>query len=293
MIERDTRVRMNADALLEAGRRKAGVGLAIGIGVVAIIAIAGLLLLKRSLPNRDRKPARREARHPTIMPYVLGLLGPLVAQVLRPEGARNRPLLGLLLPSLGFLFDRRPAADGATHDEIDEQPRPAVPGLSAPPMPAVRTVQQVDLKRYLGHWYEIARLPTRDERDCVGDVSATYTLHPTRGLIAVHNRCRMASGKFRSARGVAQVVRGSANARLKVSFAPALLRPLPIVWSDYWILEVDADYRQALVGTPDRRYLWILARTPTLADADREHLTEHALEQGYDTSAMIFTEQRA
>ena len=295
VIERDASVRLSVHALLDAGRRKAGVGLAIGI---AIVAVGGLLLLKFLLSRGDREPARRSAS-PTVMPYVLGLLGPLVARALRPDGARSPrggedPLLGLILPSLGFLFNRRAPADAPVQvgTATADNPQPPIPAISAPPSPPVRAAQQVDLKRYLGHWYEIARLPMRYERHCVSDVSATYTLHPTRGLVAVHNCCREANGRLRSARGVAHVVKGSANARLKVSFAPALLRPLPIVWSDYWILEVDADYRYALVGTPDRRCLWFLSRTPTLADADCARLIEHARQQGYATSKLIFSPQQ-
>jgi lipocalin len=131
----------------------------------------------------------------------------------------------------------------------------------------VYTVDNVNLDRYLGDWFEIARFPNRFQRACAGDVRASYARR-TDGRIAVINRCRTADGRVTEARGVARVVDPRTFAKLKVRFAPAMLSFLPVVWGDYWILALASDYSWAVVGSPNREYLWILARTPTL-DAER------------------------
>jgi apolipoprotein D and lipocalin family protein len=143
----------------------------------------------------------------------------------------------------------------------------AVSMFAAESAAAVRTVDSVDLDRYLGEWVEIARFPNRFQRTCAGDVRATYLRRPD-GRIDVINRCRTADRGVIEARGVARVVDSRTSAKLKVRFAPALLSFLPIVWGDYWILGLAPDYSWAVVGSPDREYLWILARTPNIA-ADR------------------------
>jgi apolipoprotein D and lipocalin family protein len=131
----------------------------------------------------------------------------------------------------------------------------------------VRTVPFVDLERYLGDWFEIARYPNRFQRSCLGglgDVRATYARRPD-GRLDVINRCRTADG-WTEARGVARVVDERTFARLQVRFAPAWLSFVPYVWGDYWIIGLADDYSWAVVGSPDRNYLWILARSPQLDD---------------------------
>jgi apolipoprotein D and lipocalin family protein len=131
----------------------------------------------------------------------------------------------------------------------------------------VRTVDAVDLDRYLGDWFEIARFPTKFQRNCAGDVRTTYARRSD-GHVDVINRCRTADGGTVEAKGVARIVDTRTSAKLKVRFAPAVLSFLPFVWGDYWILGLADDYSWAVVGSPDRDYLWILARTPGL-DAER------------------------
>ena len=125
----------------------------------------------------------------------------------------------------------------------------------------VRTVPAVDLDRYAGDWFEIARYPNRFQRACAGEVRASYARRPD-GRIDVVNRCASADGSIIEARGIARVVDTETRAKLKVRFAPAVLSFLPFVWGDYWIIGLGDDYTWAVVGTPDRKYLWILARTP-------------------------------
>ena len=124
--------------------------------------------------------------------------------------------------------------------------------IAAAPLP---TQDWVDLARYAGHWYEIARLPNRFQEQCAGDVAATYTPRPD-GRVTVVNECRKADGQTTRAEGVARRAdeKGPAS-RLKVRFAPAVLSFLPFVWGDYWILELDREYGYAVVGDPSRKYL--------------------------------------
>jgi len=105
---------------------------------------------------------------------------------------------------------------------------------------AVTTVDRVDLDRYLGQWHEIARFPNRFQRQCLGDVRATYARRPD-GRLDVINECRTGDGGASRAAGVARVVDGSGGARLKVRFAPAILSFLPMVWGDYWVLALGSD----------------------------------------------------
>jgi len=135
------------------------------------------------------------------------------------------------------------------------------------PLTPVRTVDAVDLNRYVGEWFEVARFPNRFQRQCASDVRASYTQRPD-DRIDVINRCRTEDGSITEAHGVARVTDDRTFAQLKVRFAPAVLSFLPFVWGDYWILGLASDYSWATVGSPDRNYLWILARTPS-PDADR------------------------
>lgn len=153
-------------------------------------------------------------------------------------------------------------------------------------------VEHVALDRYIGRWYEVARLPNRFERACAGDVTATYALLP-QGRLAVVNQCRKADGTVMAARGVARPVDKTSTARLEVRFAPAWLGFLPIVWGDYWIIALADDYSWSLVGSPDREYLWILSRHPSMEREQVNALLARANRLGFDTSRIIQVENRA
>jgi apolipoprotein D and lipocalin family protein len=153
----------------------------------------------------------------------------------------------------------------------------------------VRTVPSVDLDRYLGDWFEIARLPNRFQRECVGDVRATY-VRRSDGLLDVVNRCRTLEGET-EARGIARIVDERAFAKLKVRFAPAWLSWLPMVWGDYWIIGLAPDYSWAVVGEPGRNYLWILARAPQLDDESIAAARSAARASGYDVDRLVPTPQ--
>lgn len=155
----------------------------------------------------------------------------------------------------------------------------------ASPQPPLEVVEEVDLDRYLGRWYEIASIPQRFQRGCVAS-RATYTARPD-GRIGVLNECRDESfdGKLRRAEAVAWVANPAESpAKLKVQF----------FWpfrGDYWIIELDPDYRYAAVGHPSRDYLWILARTPALDPVLYRELSARLEAQGYDLSRLRPTPQ--
>lgn len=155
---------------------------------------------------------------------------------------------------------------------------------------AVTTVPSVDIDRYLGDWFEVARFPNRFQRQCAGDVKANYARRPD-GRIDVTNGCRKGDGQTSVAKGVARVVDATTRSKLKVRFAPAVLSFLPFVWGDYWIIGLDENYRWAVVGSPGRDYLWILSRTPQLDEALFQRAIDCARANGFDVSRLQRTRQ--
>lgn len=146
-------------------------------------------------------------------------------------------------------------------------------------------VAQVDLNRYLGKWYEIATIPMRFQKGCTC-VTAEYSLKDN-GRIKVVNSCHKDSlaGPFKSVTGQAKVVKGSNNAKLKVSF----FWPF---WGDYWIINLDREhYQWAVVSGQSRATLWILSRTPRMDDAVYEKLVEYCKSVGLNTDLLVKTDQ--
>jgi len=158
------------------------------------------------------------------------------------------------------------------------------------PQPPVQTVAAVDLNRYLGTWYEIARFPNsfqdRPDRRCIA-TTATYAMRPD-GQVAVTNRCLDAAHENREtvARGTAYAVEGTNNARLRVTF----FWPF---YGDYWVIGLDPAYRWAVVGAPGRDYLWILSRTPEMAPGDYAEAVGIAAAQGFEIGSLQPTPQPA
>ena len=149
----------------------------------------------------------------------------------------------------------------------------------------LETVARVEVDRYAGTWHEVALYPNRFQQACAADTTATYTLLGE-GRIGVLNRCRRADGSEMSVNGVAEVVDAATNAKLKVSFLPSWLRWTGIGRGDYWVLHLSPDYRVAIIGEPSREYLWILARTPTLPDAEYQALMPKVRSAGYDPGRL-------
>ncbi|HWK63599.1 MAG TPA: lipocalin family protein [Rhizobiaceae bacterium] len=152
-------------------------------------------------------------------------------------------------------------------------------------MTDVAAVPRLDLNRYLGRWYEICRLPLKWEDETATDITANYSLNDA-GKVRVDNRCFNAAGKPTEAVGEASPV-DETNSRLKVTFLPKGLRWLPFTEGDYWVLKIDPDYRTSLVGTPDRKNLWVLHREPSLADETLQDYLADARRQGFDLANLI------
>ena len=159
------------------------------------------------------------------------------------------------------------------------QSQPDHRAQTAPPA----TVERLDLARYEGVWHEIYRYPNRFEEGCA-DVTATYRVLDE-ARVGVTNRC-VRDGEETLAEGVA---RRTGNATLEVRFAPAFLAALPFVWGDYWVLALEGDYEGALVGSPDGKYLWVLAREAAPDEAMIARLVQAAEARGYDTDALVRT----
>jgi apolipoprotein D and lipocalin family protein len=153
---------------------------------------------------------------------------------------------------------------------------------------AMKTVTVVDLDRYAGHWYEISRLPNRFQKGCSGNVTAEYVVRED-GRIDVINRCSATDGEEIRAEGVARIVDDTTRAKLKVRFAPAFLSFLPMVWGNYWIIDLAPDYSYAVVGEPSRKYLWVLSREQAMEEATYRGILERIKAQGYDPNDLVPT----
>jgi apolipoprotein D and lipocalin family protein len=143
----------------------------------------------------------------------------------------------------------------------------------------LEVVPHVELEKYLGKWFEIAHLPARFQEGC-SETTATYALSKN-GSISVLNECRR-KGKVTQAKGKAKVVDKATGAKLKVTF----FWPF---YGDYWIIKLGNDYDYAVVGTPNRKYLWILSRTPQMDDKLFSQLTEFVTSKGFDAGSLIKT----
>jgi apolipoprotein D and lipocalin family protein len=156
---------------------------------------------------------------------------------------------------------------------------------------APASAASVDLGRYAGRWYEIARLPTRFQKANQAAV-AEYGANAD-GTLSVRNVAIRPDGSRREIRGSARVLNPPANTKLAVRFDTWFGPLIPVPKEgNYWILYLDEAYREALVGTPNRRYLWLLARDPTLPEPRYAALVARADELGFDTSRLVKVPQR-
>ncbi len=150
---------------------------------------------------------------------------------------------------------------------------------------AVTAITSLDLNRYLGKWYELCRLPMKYEDETATDITARYSLNAS-GAVRVDNRCFDEKDKPKQAIGEATPVDDS-KSRLKVTFLPKFMRWIPLTSGDYWVLKLDPGYQVSLVGSPDRKYLWLLARDPDLAQGVRDEYLAEAERQGFDLTNLI------
>jgi apolipoprotein D and lipocalin family protein len=154
-------------------------------------------------------------------------------------------------------------------------------------------VTSIDLQRYQGTWHQVALYPNRFQKSCASNTRAVYVPEPG-GTVQVTNRCRTLEGKEMQVVGQARsahtaVLSGSqlTPPQLQVRFAPAWLAWLPFVWGDYWVIQLAPDYRYAVVGEPQREFLWVLARDTQLSAADWAGIESKLKEQGYDPARLM------
>lgn len=144
-----------------------------------------------------------------------------------------------------------------------------------------QTVTHVDLIKYGGVWHEIARKPMFFQRNCTSDITAEYTPQND-GSIQIVNRCKKADGSYIEAKGHATVEPDSGNSKLSVSFFWPISKP-------YWILWQSADSLVTLIGSPNRKYLWLLSRTDTINTQTEMAALNYARIQGYEINDLIYT----
>ena len=153
-------------------------------------------------------------------------------------------------------------------------------------VPPLKPIASLDLPRYMGRWYELARYPNRFQQDCAGAATADYSLQPGGGVRVV-NQCPKPGGQVDEAIGEARRVGPEGASTLQVRFAPAWLSFLPMVWGNYWVVELDAAYQLAVVSEPRREYLWVLARQPSLPATDWTALNARLQALGFDPARLV------
>ncbi len=168
----------------------------------------------------------------------------------------------------------------------------AAAGAQAADPPALQAIPSLDVPRYMGRWYEIAKFPNRFQKQCIGNTTAEYQALEGQQLRVI-NRCRKAGGTWDEAEGLARQIGNPDSARLKVRFAPSWLSFVPFVWGDYWVVDLDKDYQLAAVSEPKREYLWVLSRTPEVAPEKYDALLQRLRAMGLDITKLETTQQAA
>ena len=154
----------------------------------------------------------------------------------------------------------------------------------------LQTIAALEVPRYMGTWYEITKFPNWFQKKCVGATRAEYRQLPDGG-IEVINRCRLDNGEMNEAIGKGRQVGPAHSSKLKVRFAPDWLAFLPMVWGDYWVIDLDADYQLVAVSEPQREYLWVLSRTPQVDPQRYQALLQRLSQQGFDVRKLEPTRQ--
>ena len=286
LVARDLAVRLEIRSLTARARvafkpanLMQSAGKALGLGGGMALGAVGLLWLWRSrrpsLATGSSSRGRGEHDSPATssmfsLASLVGLGWPLMPDRIRdlmsPGVARMLVTLGM--PVLGHLFGSRAPAPLAT-------------------------MTAVDPTRFAGTWFAVAHLPMRLSDACEGLGTVRYAMKRP-GEYAVTVRCPAPidrkAGKLRSVRGVARLVRGSGGGKLQLSVWPRALRWLPLAWSDHWILHLDSEYREALIGSPGRDALWLLSRTGYLPPHRLEYLLSMARDDGFAIENLHFAQ---
>jgi apolipoprotein D and lipocalin family protein len=156
-------------------------------------------------------------------------------------------------------------------------------------LPQLITVKKVDLNKYIGLWYEIAKIPNSFQDQCAYGTTAEYKIDDD-GDIVVTNSCYEKDGNLDVADGLAKVVDKKTNSKLEVSFVSFFgIRPF---WGDYWIIGLDENYQWAVVGTPNRKYGWILSRTPSLPETTMKEIFSLLKSQNYNPDDFEMSKQK-
>lgn len=211
---------------------------------------------------------------------VRGLTPLAMSGVFLLEGLKTpmKNVLGVLL----ILACNMPARGG---DALPYPPR--VPATDISPL---QTVQALDLQRYMGTWYEIAKFPNRFQAKCASNTKATYSIKEG-GQVQVINSCRLESGDLNEAEGAARQVGGGSSPKLEVRFAPAWLSFIPAVWGNYWVIDLDDDYQLVAVSEPKREYLWVLARTKRVQPEKYSRLLDRLTALGFNLNRLEVSKQ--
>ncbi|MBU3616800.1 lipocalin family protein [Polynucleobacter sp. JS-Polo-80-F4] len=154
----------------------------------------------------------------------------------------------------------------------------------------VKTIPSLDVQRYLGTWYEIAKYPNWFQKKCASNTKAVYSARAD-GTLKVLNSCKTADGEVSEAEGTARQIGPKDSPKLEVRFAPAWLAFIPMVWGDYWVIDLDSQYQVAVVSDPRREYLWILSRTPQIDKKVYEDTLQRLQAQQFDTRKLEITSQ--
>ena len=162
--------------------------------------------------------------------------------------------------------------------------------LHAQALPPVQTIASLDVPRYMGTWFELAKFPNVFQRKCVGNTRAVYTLNVD-NTVQVLNRCRIQDGSTIEALGQAKQMGNATSPVLKVRFAPEWLGWLPLVWGDYWVIDLDDQYQLAAVSDAKREYLWVLSRSPKIDQTRYAALLQRLKQQGFDVDKLQVTPQ--
>ena len=171
---------------------------------------------------------------------------------------------------------------------VHAQSPASVPAVPAPG--PLTSIASLDVPRYMGTWYEIAKYPNKFQKKCVAETRAQYQLQ-AKGTVQVTNRCKTEGGSVDEAIGEARQTGPSTSPKLQVRFAPAWLAWLPMVWGNYWVIDLDPDYQLVAVSEPEREYLWVLSRTPAVSAEAYGALLVRLKVQGFDLDRLERTRQ--
>jgi apolipoprotein D and lipocalin family protein len=198
---------------------------------------------------------------------------------------KNKPFLTALLSAAALITASPSFAQSPTSTTAS-----TVTAATAPLTP----ITSLDLQRYQGTWHQVALYPNKFQKSCVSNTRAQYKIEETGNTIQVTNACRTEAGKDMEVVGQARTAKGATLAagqlsppQLQVRFAPAWLSWLPMVWGDYWVIQLAPDYRYAVIGEPAREFLWVLSRETQLISSDWSAIEARLKEQGYDPARLV------